>query len=643
MSGKSQTLEFQAESRQLLDLMIHSIYSNKEIFLRELISNASDAMDRLRLESLTDARVAEAMKDANLEIRIESDPNERTLTIVDSGIGMSRDEVVNHIGTIARSGTKELIEKLKQSSGSKTEAELIGQFGVGFYSSFMVAEKVTLLTRRAGSDKAVLWESTGDGTYTVSEAARDTFGTTITLKLKPADEDHGIEDYTEASVVTSIVKRYSDFINYPIVMKKEVVKEGDKKELEDVVLNSMKPIWARPAGEVTEEDYHQFYRHISHDWQDPLKIITYKAEGTLEYSSLLFVPSQAPFDLYYQGYKSGLQLYVRRVKIVDDFEDLLPHYLRFVKGVVESADLPLNISREMLQQDRQIVQMRKSLTKKVLSSLAELLDKDRDNYVKFWGQFGNALKEGITADTENKDKLTDLILFRSSASEDDSLTTVREYVSRMKPGQDEIYYMTGDSVDVIKNSPHLEIFREKGYEVLYLTDPVDELVVNGLSEFEGKKLKSVEKGEFDLGSDSEKKAGKKKLEEQNQEYSGLIDLLKDVLKDRVKDVRLTNRLVSAPACLVGDEQDMSPHLEKLLKRANMGFGGMQTKRILELNPSHPIVVKLHERFEADRDSPDLREYGEILTDYAQISEGGEIVNPVRFNELLLKLMDKGLS
>lgn len=640
----SETLEFQAESKQLLDLMIHSIYSNKEIFLRELISNASDALDRYRLEALTSKKAAK--KESELHIRIETDPSKRTLTIHDNGVGMSRDEVISNIGTIARSGTKQILQKLKEEGKSVSAEELIGQFGVGFYSTFMVADKVTMITKRVGEDQAVFWESDGDGKYRIDDAERDSHGTTITLHLKPVDEENGIEDYTQFWVVKNIVKRHSDFIGYPIKMEHEVSEKGEKEDetvtkIEDETMNSMKPIWARDKKDVTDEEYSEFYKHVSHDWTDPLETVAFKAEGVIQYNALLFIPQNAPFDLYYQGFKSGLELYVKRVKIMDNFEDLLPHYLRFVKGVVDSPDLPLNISREMLQRDRHIEVIKKNLVKKILRTLSDIMENDMDKYLKFWGQFGTAVKEGLTSDFENKDKIVDLLLFQST-EDPEKLTTLKEYVERMKDGQNEIYYFTGDSRQVMENSPHLEIFKKKGYEVLMLTEAVDELVVQSVYEYQEKKLKSIEKGKLDLGDEEEKKEAQEKLEEQEKEYHGILDLFKTTLEEHVKEVRLTDRLVETPACMVTDENDMSPHLEKLLRHTNMSMGGMKQKRILELNPEHPIVKKVQDLFGTDQNDPILGDYAELLMDYALLAEGAELPNPVRFNQLLLKLMERNV-
>jgi molecular chaperone HtpG len=642
-----ETLQFQAETRQLLDLMIHSLYSNKEIFLRELISNASDALDRLRFEALTQPELLEG--DEKLEIRLEADRKNRTLTIHDNGIGMSRDEVITNIGTIAKSGTREMVERLKQGESQQAIAEMIGQFGVGFYSSFMAAERVVLVTRRAGDTAATHWESTGDGTYTIEETEKPGRGTSITLHLKPEDKDNGVDDFSDRWVISRIVHRYSDFVSYPILLKAEkdpeiedLAKEretGEKPEmpLEEKVLNSMKPIWTRPPSEVTQEEYKEFYRHISHDWTEPLKVIPYKAEGRIEYQALLFVPSQAPYDLYYVASKPGLQLYVKRIQIMEKCEDLLPQYLRFVRGVVDSPDLQLNVSREMLQQDRFITLIRKGLTKKVLDTLEEMRTKDQETYAKFWTEFGRAIKEGTSSDYENKERLLELLVFESS-NDPEKLTTLKEYVERMKEGQNEIYYLTGESRSQVESSPHLEAFKEKGYEVLYLVDTVDELLTQSLHEYGGKKLKSVGKGTVSLGSEEEKKQIEEELKAKEEQMKPLLDLLQQKLDANVKQVRLTNRLTQSPVCLVGAEHDYSPQLEKLLQKGK--GGGPKQRRIMELNPKHEILAKMTERFEKDAADPLLEDYAQLLFGYGLISEGGELPDPVRFNKAVADLLTR---
>ena len=614
MTKNMETFQFQAEARQVLDLMIHSLYTQKEIFLRELISNASDALDRLRFEALSRPELIGA--EEKLEIWIESDPEKRTLTISDNGIGMSRDEVVANIGTIAKSGTRELMQSLRDKP-SETLTTLIGQFGVGFYSAFMVAERVTLLTRRAAEDKATQWESGGDGTFTVIEASKFARGTSITLHLKKFEEDAEIDDFTDKWTIERIVKRYSDFVAYPVIYKSHDSKEPDK------ALNSMKPIWTRSRSEVKDEEYKEFYKHISHDWNEPMQTWSFRAEGRSEYQALLFVPSEAPFDLFYTTGKFGLHLYVRRVLIMEHCEELLPPYLRFIRGVVDSADLPLNVSRQRLQEDRHIAQIRKWLTKKVLDSLEEMQKSENAQYTELWKQFGRVLKEGIT-DFDNKEKLTSLYLFESSNGPDQP-TTLKDYVTRMKTDQSAIYYLTGPSRRAVENSPHLEGFRDKGYEVLYLVDPVDEMLVQWLPEFQDKKLKSIGKGITDFGQEQD-------LKQKEQEFSNLMAALLTKLDDRVKEVRLSNRLTSSPACLVVSESDVSPHLERMLSQAK-GEKAKQ-KRILELNPGHEIIAKMRDR----AGDAMLNDFAEVLYGYALLAEGSELEDPLKFNQAVMRVL-----
>lgn len=645
MVAKMKEFQFQAETKRLLDLMIHSLYTNKEIFLRELISNASDALDRLRFEALTNPTLLDA--DDRYEIRLESDSGQRTLSISDTGIGMSREEVIAHIGTIAKSGTRELREKIKGSCSDQLLAEFIGQFGVGFYSSFMVADKVTMVTRRAGETTATFWESTGDGAYKLAETARPARGTTITLHLKPIDPENGIEDFTDQWTLSRIVKRYSDFVSYPIKceFQREEMERNESGNLksevqptiviEDKTLNSMKPIWSRPQTEIAEGEYADFYRHISHDWTEPFKTIPLKAEGKMEYQALLFIPSKAPYDLFYHAAESGLRLYAKRVMIMERCEDLLPRYLRFIKGVVDSADLPLNISRQTLQQDRHITQIRKWLTKKVLDTLLELKEKEYDKYLQFWEQFGRALKEGVGPDYENKDRIVSLLLFHSS-NDPVKLTTLKGYVERMKEAQNEIYYLTGESRSVVENSPHLEAIKEKGYEALYLVEPVDELLMQSLMDYEGKKFKSIGKGTINLGNTEEQERAQKDLRRKEEETSDLLELLQKAVDEHVKQVRLSNRLVSSPACLVGTEMDYSPQLERLLLKGK--GGGPKQRRLLELNPNHEIFIKLHQRFKKNKEDKTIGLYAELMLGYSLLAEGSELTDPIRFNRLLADMM-----
>ncbi|MES4890043.1 molecular chaperone HtpG [Streptomyces sp. NPDC096012] len=603
----TETLEFQAEARQLLQLMVHSIYSNKDIFLRELISNASDALDKRRLVGLTD----DGLKADDLHIAIEVDKEARTLTVRDNGIGMSRDDVVGLIGTIAKSGTAETLRRLRESEES---AELIGQFGVGFYSVFMVADRVVLLTRKAGEETGVRWESDGDGTYTIETVEDAPEGTSVTLHLRPADEEDALHDYAADWKIREIVKRYSDFISFPIRM-------GDD------TLNSMKALWARPRSDVEDEEYREFYRHVSHDWSEPLEIIQMRAEGTFEYEALLFIPARAPHDLFQRDARHGIQLYVKRVFIMDDSRELLPGHLRFVKGVVDAADLSLNISREILQQDRHIQLIRRRLAKKVLSTIKDLMRNDTDKYRTFWREFGSVVKEGLLDGNEDHKAILDIASFASSAG--DEPTTLADYVARMKDGQDKIYFMTGESRAQVENSPHLEAFRAKEYEVLLLTDPVDEIWVESVREYDGHEFRSVARGAVDLPAEAELS------EEESGAYAPLLAWLDETL-DGVKSVRLTTRLTSSPACLVSDADGLTPALERMYRA--MGQEVPPVKRILELNPEHPLVSGLrsaHEQRAADPEAaPELTETAELLYGTALLAEGGDLADPARFAKLL---------
>jgi len=638
-AAQVENYQFQAETRHLLDLMIHSLYTNKEIFLRELISNASDAIDRLRFEALVRPELIDT--DHNPQIILETDRQNRVLTISDNGIGMSRDEVINNIGTIAESGTRALRAKMSEGVGDARLSELIGQFGVGFYSAFMVADKVTMITRRAGEETATLWESTGDGQYSLAPASKDQPGTTITLHLKPQDPEQGIEDYTDKWIISRIVKRYSDFVSYPIVYKGQQESSEGTIDIEEKTLNSMKPIWARPASEVSEAQYDEFYQQLFHNWDKPLLTIIAKAEGRVDYQAVVFVPAKAPDDLYYHAAEVGLRLYAKGVLVMEQCADLLPRYLRFVKGIVDSSELPLNISRQMLQQERQVGQIRKWLTKKILNSLENTFANEPDKYLSFWKQFGRALKEGMTSDFDNKEKLTGLLLFQSSRSAE-KLITLKEYVESMKPEQREIFYVTGASRSVVDNSPHLEAFREKDYEVLYLVDPVDELLVQYLTEFDGKKLKSISKGIVKLGSEEESEQADKELQQKGEEATELLQFLQQSLDPFIKEVRLTNRLTTSPVCLVGSELDYSPQMERLLQMGQEG-GRPRQRRIMELNPQHEIFTRLQERFRQQPDDSSLKDYGELLLGYALLAEGSELPDPVRFNQLVANLITQTLE
>jgi molecular chaperone HtpG len=653
MSTTLERHEFQAETKELLDLMIHSIYSNKDIFLRELISNASDALDKLRFEALTTPALTEGDTEPPT-ILLEADREKRTLTIHDNGIGMTRDEVVSLIGTIAKSGTREFINTMKaqKEADSLVPPELIGQFGVGFYATFMVSERVTLVTRKAGETGAIQWESSGDGTFTLAEAERPAHGTSITLHLKNHDEEDGLHDYTQEWTLREIVKKYSDFVAYPIQMdieRKEIERdeEGKPKEgaeektvIERQTLNSMKAIWTRPASEVTDEEYNEFYKHVSHDWSDPLKRVSTKIEGTFEAQALLFIPSKAPMDLFYRDARQGIQLYVKRVFIMDDCKELMPNYLRFIKGVVDSEDLSLNISREILQQNRQIQAIRKRLVKKILGTLEEMKLNEADTYRQFWSEFGRALKEGLFEDGSQRETLLSLALFESTHAQE-GLTDLKDYVARMPQDQQAIYYMTGESRKTIENSPHLEAFRAKGYEVLLLTDPVDEVWVQSVFEFEGKSLQSVGKGSVELGSEEERKQAEEARQEKEKTYKSLLECLQGKLDEHVKEVRLSNRLTESPSCLVGNPSDITPQMEQLLKAMNQEVP--KTKRILEVNPEHPLMGKLQAIYSANASDPALSEYAELLFGQALLAEGSALPDPAGFSKRVTQLMVQAMQ
>jgi molecular chaperone HtpG len=625
VSNQAETLEFQAEARQLLQLMVHSIYSNKDVFLRELISNASDALDKLRLESLVDKDLTVDVSDLHIEIEVDKDV--RTLTVRDNGIGMSRDDVVQLIGTIAKSGTAELLRTLRESKDAGTSQELIGQFGVGFYATFMVADKVTLLTRRAGQSGGTRWESTGEGTYVVESVDDAPQGTSVTVHLKPEDTEDNLHDYAAEWTIREIVKRYSDFIAWPIRMTVERPGE-DGGTIRDVqTLNSMKALWARPRGEVDESEYREFYKHVSHDWADPLETIHMKGEGTFEYEALLFIPSHAPIDLFSPQGRRGVQLYVKRVFIMDDCEALMPNYLRFVKGVVDAHDLSLNISREILQQDRQIQVVRRRLVRKVLATVKEMKARETEEYRTFWKEFGAAVKEGLIDDADNQAAILDIVSV-ASTHDPAELTSLSGYVERMKDGQSDIYYSTGESRSMVENSPHMEAFRAKGYEVLILTDPVDEVWVERVGEFDGRPLRSIAKGQVDLDTDEDRE----KAEADRKEFAELLSWMGGALADSVKEVRLSSRLTTSPACVVGDAHDMTPTLEKMYRA--MGHEVPTVKRILELNPDHPLVAGLRTAHERGGSEEALAETAELLYGMALLAEGGELADPSRFTRIL---------
>ncbi|MEU4678647.1 molecular chaperone HtpG [Micromonospora sp. NPDC023737] len=637
MATQVETLEFQAEARQLLQLMVHSIYSNKDVFLRELISNASDALDKLRLASLVDKDLDVDTSDLRIELEVDRDA--RTLTVRDNGIGMTRDEVVSVIGTIAKSGTAELLRTLRESADSAASQELIGQFGVGFYAAFMVADRVELLTRKAGEQGGTRWSSSGEGTYSVESVDTAPQGTSVTLHLKPADTEDSLHDYTAEWTIREIVKRYSDFIAWPIRMTVERPGEDGATTREEQTLNSMKALWARPRDEVDQAEYHEFYKHVAHDWADPLEIVHMRGEGTFEYEALLFIPAHAPLDLFAPQGRRGVQLYVKRVFIMDDCEALMPNYLRFVKGVVDAHDLSLNISREILQQDRQIQVVRRRLVKKILATVKDLKANHAERYRTFWAEFGAVVKEGLIDDAENRDTLLELV---SAASTHDPAepTDLRGYVERMKDGQSEIWYATGDSRAMLENSPHMEAFRAKGLEVLLLTDPVDEVWVERVGEYDGKPLRSIAKGEVDLDTDEERQQAEVEREQQRKDHADLLTWMGSTLADNVKEVRLSSRLTTSPACVVGDAHDLTPTLEKMYRA--MGHEVPSVKRILELNPGHPLVAGLRKAHEQGGDQAELRETAELLYGMALLAEGGELADPSRFTRLLADRLSRTL-
>lgn len=629
--ASKETLGFQAEVKQLLQLMIHSLYSNKEIFLRELISNASDASDKLRFEGIEHPDWYG--DDPDLKIKVSFDKTARTVTISDNGIGMSRDEVISNLGTIARSGTKEFFSKL--SGDQQKDAALIGQFGVGFYSAFIVADRITVETRRAGlpATDGVRWESDGSGEFTVESIDRPQRGTSITMHLR-----EGEDDFLSTHKLKSIIRKYSDHISLPIQMNKE---EWDADKSEHVIkdelesINQSSALWARAKSEITEEQCDEFYKHLSHDYESPLCYSLNRVEGRSEFTQLLYVPARAPFDLWDRNKRGGIKLYVKRVFIMDDAEQLMPMYLRFVTGVIDSTDLPLNVSREILQESRDVKIIRESSTKRVLSMLEDSANSDdelkKEKYRTFWTQFGQVLKEGVGEDQPNQERILKLLRFASTHTDSaDQTVSLAEYVSRMKEGQDKIYFVTGDTFNAAKNSPHLEIFRKKGVEVLLLSDRVDEWMLSFFTEFDGKQMTSVAKGGLNLGSLSDEKE-KKEHEETEKNFKDLLDRMKLALEDKVKDVRVTFRLTDSPACLVSDENELSGNLLRMLKAA--GQQAPDTKPILEINPEHPLLLKLKS------DNQNFDEWTQVLFDQALLAEGGQLNDPAayvkRINQLLL--------
>jgi molecular chaperone HtpG len=632
-----ETRGFQAEVTQLLNLMVHSLYGNKEIFLRELVSNASDAADKLRFESLADAALFE--NDPELRIRVSYDKAARTITVSDNGIGMSRQEVVEHIGTIAKSGTREFLQQL--TSDKAKDAHLIGQFGVGFYSAFIVADRVTLITRRAGltAEHGVRWESSGEGDYTIETVEKATRGTDVILHLRP-EEDELLGGFK----LREILRKYSDHITVPILMKKEQWDAASREQVateEDEQINQASALWARPKAEITEEQYHEFYKHVAHDFEPPLAYSHARVEGRQEYTQLLYIPQRAPFDLWDREHRRGIKLYVRRVFIMDDAEQLMPAYLRFVRGVIDSNDLPLNVSREILQQSKDVQTIRTASVKRVLGLLDDLATNHADKYATFWREFGRVLKEGAAEDAANRDRIAKLLRFASTLHPSDEQTvSLADYVSRMKDGQSAIYYITADGLAAAMNSPHLEIFRKHGIEVLLMYDRVDEWVVSMLTEFDGKPLQSVTKGGLDLGKLGEE-AAKQDTASPPEDHAALVERIQTVLADRASAVRATHRLIDSPACLVSDEHGMSTNLERMLRAA--GQKVPSSKPILEVNPSHPIL----QRLKSETDDARFADWSHILFDQATLAEGGHLEDPAgfvkRLNELMLTLAGAGPS
>jgi len=619
---QKETLEFQTEVKQLLQLMIHSLYSNKEIFLRELVSNSSDACDKLRFEALANDKLYDG--DTDLRIRVDFDKDEKTVTVTDSGVGMTRDEVVDNIGTIAKSGTRKFFESL--TGDQAKDAQLIGQFGVGFYSCFIVADKVTLTTRKAGlgPEHGVRWTSAGDGEFTLETVEKAERGTQVVLHLRD-----GEEEFLESFRLKNIIHKYSDHIPLSIEMLAEA-EEGKDAEYEAV--NKASALWTRPRNEVSDEEYKEFYKHVAHDFEDPMTWVHSHVEGNQSYKTLFYIPARAPFDLYDRDSRHGIKLYVRRVFIMDDAEQLMPYYLRFVRGLVDSDDLPLNVSREILQHNKLIDTIRSGSIKKVLGLLESMAKNEPDTYVDFWKQFGNVLKEGPGEDFSNKERIAKLLRFSTTASDsEDQTVSLEDYIARMKEGQEKIYYVTADSFAAAKNSPHLQVFRRKGIEVLLLSDRVDEWLVSQLTEFDGKSLASVAKGELDLdelADEAEKQAAK----ETGEEYAGLVKRMQEVLGERVNTVRISQRLTDSPSCLVMGEQDMAVHMQQMLKQA--GHEVPPSKPDLEINPSHTLVSRLKD----EADDARFASWSNVLLDQAMLSEGGQLDDPVAFVNRLNKLL-----
>ncbi|HBM15745.1 MAG TPA: molecular chaperone HtpG [Lentisphaeria bacterium] len=640
-----ETRKFEAQTQKVLDLMIHSLYSNKDIFLRELIANSADAIDKARFLSLSHKEVAQEWS-----IRVDSDKKAKKLTISDNGIGMTRDEIIKNIGTIAHSGTKSFLEEMTKSD-TMNAPELIGQFGVGFYSAFMIADCIEIETKKAGSSEpSVKWISTGNGEYAIEESSRIEQGTTIVLELKKDEEK-----YLDAWKVREIVKKYSDFIEYPVRMKDTVKEAKPKKNPDDndekteyidiekdEILNSQKAIWLRNPKEITEDEYKQFFDHLSHSSDDPLKTIHFSAEGTSEFKALLYIPGKNPFNFFAPDMrKKSLHLYIRRIFITDECQGLLPEYLRFVNGVVDSSDLPLNVSREMLQDNPAIDKISKNLVKKIITTLTQIKDNEQEKYVSFFKEFGKFIKEGVHVDYANKDKLQDLLLFETMKSEPGKLVSLKDYVSMMPSSQKDIYYIAGESRALLENSPHLEVFKSKGYDVIFMTEPIDEFVAMSLYEYDKKSLKAIGKGELDIDTEEEKKARKDKEEAAKKEYSSLLEFIQKKLDENIKEVRFSHRLTDSACCLVGGAYDQSPYMEKIMKAMNQN--APKTKRILEINPNHPLISSLKNLFEKNNSSPKLGDYAQLLYDQALLAEGSPIANPLQFAKRVSELMVIGLE
>lgn len=623
---------FKTEISQLLNLVIHSLYSNKDIFLRELISNASDAIDRARFESISNQDLLGT--DTAWKIKIIPNKEAKTLTLCDNGIGMNEEEVEKNIGTIASSGTRRFLEEMKNSNANGPD--LIGQFGVGFYAAFMVADNVQLITRRidAPADEAVSWSSTGEGTYNIEKTTKESRGTTIILHLREE-----CEEYLDNWKIEKIVKKFSDFVEHPIYMDFTTKEENGDEKTEERIINSQKAIWQQSPSEIKEEDYTEFYKHIGHDWQPPLETLHWNVEGTSEFRSLIFIPKASPFDMFSPDnrHKHGIQLYVRRVFITDDCEALAPTYMRFLRGVVDSNDLPLNVSRELLQEDRQIRVIRKNIVKKVLDTLKKMKENETEKYITFWKEFGATLKEGIHLDFENQEKIRDLMIFKTNKTNDDEWISLADYVTRMPESQQDIYYVSGESVESIENSPHLEAFNAKNLEVLYMTDPIDDWVLQSITQYNDKKMKSIEKGDINLDTEAEKEEKEKQFSESSKTYEELLTAIKNSLGDSVKEVRLSKRLTDSACCLVGNENDMGTQMEKIL-RAMKQEVGTTPKRILELNPNHPALVKLQSIFAGDHDDPRIAEYAALFFDQALLTAGLPIKDPLLFTKRISSLM-----